>query len=149
MEIPAFAGMVCGGTGVCRWILVLLATYDCEIPAFAGMVCGGTVVYRRILVLLATHDCEIPAYAGMVCGGTGVCLRILVLLAIYDCEIPAYAGMVCGEMEVCIGFWQQCGRQFVGGRRQLADSPMDSRPPRDHSCVDRNLTVMCLHCRQN
>ena len=46
-----------------------------------------------------------------------------------------------GEMEVCVDFWRQWGRQFVGGRRQLADSPMDFRSPLDHSCVGRNLIL--------
>ena len=73
-EIPAYAGMVCGGTGNCWWILALLAAYDCEIPAFAGMVCGGTRNCWWILALLAVYDCEIPAFAGMVCEGTGVCV---------------------------------------------------------------------------
>ena len=55
-EIPAFAGMVCGGTGVCEWIF--------------GIV-GGVLPHN--LRGVAAFKLEIPAYAGMVCGYMEVC----------------------------------------------------------------------------
>ena len=41
------------GTGVCRWILALLATHDCEIPAYAGMVLWGNGELLADLALLS------------------------------------------------------------------------------------------------
>ena len=61
-----------GVTGVCRRILALLATYDCEIPAYAGMVLWGNGELWADLALLSPYcrwraiALEIPAYAGMV-----------------------------------------------------------------------------------
>ena len=48
-----------------------LAAHDCEIPAYAGMVFGGTGELWANSANCGTRHCEIPAYAGMSCGGTG------------------------------------------------------------------------------
>ena len=47
-------------------------TRHCEIPAYAGMVCGGTECIGDNSANCGTRHCEIPAYAGMVFRGTEV-----------------------------------------------------------------------------
>ena len=54
-----------------------LAAHDCEIPAFAGMVFGGTGELWANSANCGTRHCEIPAYAGMVFGRTPNYRRIL------------------------------------------------------------------------
>ena len=57
-EIPAYAGMVYLCTDDCRRIRRCLYTQHCEIPASAGMVCGGTPKSTHTPVPPVDHSCE-------------------------------------------------------------------------------------------
>ena len=79
---------------------------------------------------------EIPAYAGMVFRGNGNRGRILALLSVGDGSVWVDFG-ICRRRRIVGG-----GGQLSAGRRQF------SIPPQAHSCVGRNLTVLCRQMRR-
>ena len=91
-EIPAFAGMVCGGTGDCWWILAL---------------CGGQLAdLATIWRSPVDHSCvgrNLTVWCRQMRQGRALSF-----------EIPAFAGMVCGRMEGCwwIWLWATIWRRF-------------------------------------
>ena len=130
-----------------------LAAYDCEIPAFAGMVLWGTgvcvdfgdsavaVIWRWTIggfgdgflfpcgPFLRRQESHSVVHA-TIGKNPPFCRQLTPPLAAYDCEIPAYAGMVylctddCGRIRRCLWYdtvrflfsqeWSTCVRTIVG-----------------------------------